>query len=236
MLNLKTSSMRTFIICLSLFLLPIISSAQDKGLLTISSEGTVEIPADIIRFTINLNAEADSPQDAYNLHKERENVLVQLLDKYEISEEDIHFEPISISKSGRVNRLSNNEPSYKTRQLVSLTLTDFDIYEEMQVTLIEENFDNFSGSFMSTDAESGKDKALRKAIQAAKEKAQIIAKEAGIKLGSITGINYSHGQHRPVYAQSRDLSFSEGSGGQLMKYDQIITITANISINFAIMR
>lgn len=228
--------MRTFIICLSLFLLPIISSAQDKGLLTISSEGSVELPADMLQFTINLNAEADSPQEAYNLHKEREKVLVQLLDKYEISEEDIHFEPISISKSGRVSRNSNNEPVFQTRQLVSLTLTDFDIYEEMQVTLIEENFDNFSGNFMATDAETGKDQALRRAIQSAKEKAQIIAKAAGIKLGSITGIDYSHNQYQPVSARSRDRMMMGNSENQLMKYDQVVTITANISINFAIMR
>lgn len=229
--------MRYLIICLSILLVPIISFAQDKGVLTITSEGSVDLPADIIQFNINLNAEADTPQRAYELHQEREKVLVQLLDKYDINEEDIHFEPISISKSGRVNRHSGDEePTYQTRQAVSLKLTDFEIYEEMQVTLIEENFDNFNGNFMSTRAESGKDKALKKAIQAAKQKAKIIANEAGIKLGSITGIDYSHNEHRPVYARSQDTMAMESSGGQLTKYDQVVTVTANISINFAIMR
>lgn len=227
----RISSLFIFFLLISLSI-----NAQDNGYITITSEGSVELPADIIRFNVNLNAEGDTPQKAYNLHKQREGALVKLLDKYEINEEDIHFEPISISKSGRVARHSDEDPTYQTRQVVSLTLRDFDIYEEMQVTLIEENFDNFSGNFMSTDEESGKDRALRRAIQTAKEKAQIIAKEAGIKLGSITGIDYSHSQYRPVYAQSRDLAISEGSGGQLMKFDQVVTITANISINFAIMR
>ncbi len=228
--------MRIFIICLSLFLLPLIANAQDQGVLSISSEGSVELPADIIQFNINLNAEADSPQKAYELHKEREKVLVQLLEKYDVEEKDIHFEPVSISKSGQSGRYSEEEPAYQTRQMVTLKLSDFGVYEQIQVTLIQENFDNFSGQFLSSKAEQGKDNALQKAIRTAKEKARLIAEEAGIKLGSITGINYSHNQYEPVFARSKDVMAMGSSESQLLKYDQVVTITANISINFAIMQ
>lgn len=226
--------MRQVILFLSILLLSIPALAQKNSTLTISAEGSVELPADIIRFDINLNAEAEAPQEAYNLHKKREDVLVSLLNKYDIKEEEIRFEPISISKSNSGPRYSEQETRYQTRQAVSLKLTDFEIYEELQVALIEAGFDNFSGSFSSTELENGKDRALQKAIETAWEKADLIAHESGVTLGSISGINYSHGQDRPVYARSSDMMMLESSGGQLTQFDQVVTVTANITIEFEI--
>lgn len=227
--------MRYAIIFFTLLLISHSLSAQQSNVLSVSSKGSVDLPANVIQFNISLNAEADSPQKAYNLHKQREKILVQLLDKYEIEEKDIHFNPVSVSKIWRNNRYpdSKQEPGYQTQQSVSLRLTDFDIYEKMQVTLIEENFDSFSGNFLSSEAEQGKNKALQKAIQTAKEKAVVIAKEAGVKLGSIVHINYNSNQIGPVYARTKTMAF-ESDTHQLMKYDQTVTITANISIDFEI--
>lgn len=226
--------MRHLIYLFSILLLSSPLFAQQTPKITVSAEGSVELPADIIRFDINLNAESEEPQKAYNLHKEREDVLVQLLNRYEIEEEDIRFEPISISKSNSGPRYSEQETRYQTRQAVSLKLTDFEIYEKLQVALIEAGFDSFSGSFSSTQSEEGKDRALQEAIATVKEKASLIAGEAGITLGSISGINYNHSQDRPVYARSRDLATFESSGGELMNFDQVVTVTTNITMEFEI--
>lgn len=226
--------MRQVIVVVSLLLLSTPLFAQETPTLTISAEGSVELPADIIRFDINLNAEANSPQGAYDLHKEREDVLVRLLKRHDIPEEDIRFEPISISKVNSSPRYSENKTGYQTRHAVSLKLSDFDIYEDLQVALIETGFDSFSGSFTSTQLESGKDRALQKAIETAKEKASLIARESGVALGTIAGINYSHGQERPVYARSSDMMMLESAGGQLMEFDQVVTVRANITMKFMI--
>lgn len=209
-------------------------SAQQTDLLSISSEGSVDLPADIIQFNINLNAEADSPKEAYNLHQQREQALVDLLDQYDINEKDIRFEPIGISKSNSNNRNNEAKSTYQTRQAVSVRFTNFEIYGTIQVALIEEGFDNFNGNFLSTQSEKGKDEALKKAIKIAKEKATLIAREAGVELGSIIGLSYSHSQYQPVYARSQDMVALESANNALMKYDQLVTVTANISIEFAI--
>lgn len=232
--NKSRNTMRQVIFLFSFLLLSLPSFAQQIPTLTISAEGSVELPADIIRFDINLNAEADAPQEAYNLHKEREDLLVQLLNQYDIQEEYIRFEPISISKTNTSPRYSEQETRYQTRQAVSLKLTDFRIYEELQVALIEAEFDNFSGSFSSSQLEEGRDQALKNAIETAKEKASLIAGESGLKLGDISSINYSHGQDRPVYSRSSDLMMLESSGGQLMEFDQVVTVRTNITMEFAI--
>ncbi|MDX1586451.1 MAG: SIMPL domain-containing protein [Balneolaceae bacterium] len=228
--------MRSYTLFIFIFLLPITLIAQERGVITISSEGLVELPADIIRFSINLNAEGDSPQNAYNLHKKRESALVQLLEKYKIEEEHINFEPVSISKTNLGRPYTEKESVYQTRQMVSLQLSDFEIYEKIQISLIEQDFDNFSGNFLSTKAEEGKDTALRRAIRTAKEKARIIASEAGLKTGHIVAIDYSHQQIGPVYARSKEMLSVQSADSQLLKYDQVVTVTANVTIKFQIMR
>lgn len=228
--------MRPLFLLFSLLFISSNLNAQDPGFLTISSEGSVELPADVIRFNVNLNAEGDTPQKAYDLHKQREKVLVNLLEKYDIKEQNISFEPVAIQKNNAGRPYTKEETIYQTRQSVSLTLSDFEMYEQMQVTLIDEGFDNFNGNFLSTEAEEGKDRALRRAISNAKEKARIIVDESGVKMGSIVAIDYSHRQIGPAYARSNDMIAVQATENQLMKYDQVVTITADITIKFQIVR
>jgi uncharacterized protein YggE len=206
--------------------------ANSNGL-SISATSTIQLPADQIQFNININAEAESPQKAYELHQKREAALVKMLDKYNISEKDIRFQPISINKNS-YNRRENEEPTVETRQSVQVTLEDFDAYEDIQIGLIENNFDDFSGRFASTKSEKGQDKALRKAVQKAKAKARIIADETGIKLGPVINISYNVNQPRPYAQESAQLK-AQSDSGSLLKYNQTVSISATVSMEFDIL-
>jgi uncharacterized protein YggE len=207
----------------------------DKGL-SISVTGKVELPADQVQFNINVNAEADTPQAAYELHQKREKALVELLDEYDINEENIRYEPVSISKSrNNYNRGSDEKPFYRTQQSVNVTFENFEIYEKIQIGLIENGFDNFNGSFGSTKHEEGKAEALRKAIQQAKEKAQIMAEEAGVELGQIVDMSYNYQQARPYAADTMQMKASASESGSMLKFNQSITISATVSLRFNIL-
>src|SRR5690625_4354749 len=94
--------------------------------LTLNVEGSVKIPADLIVFQITINAEGSTPDKAYDLHKKRESALVQLLEKYNISDKNIQYQPVSISKQRRQTDSKNYETFYKTRQQATLTFSNFD--------------------------------------------------------------------------------------------------------------
>src|SRR5690606_22083189 len=110
---------------------------------------------------------------------------------------------------------------------------DFDIYEEIQLALIENDFDNFNGSFSSTKLSEGKEKALINAIEIAKERAQLIAKTSGVTLGEVTGI--SHGDYEVVAfkAETAGLMRSDAAPS-MMDFSQTVSVNANIQIEFAI--
>lgn len=206
-----------------------LTSSQEK--ISISMTATEMVEADLIVFNIDINAEGGTPRAAFSIHKERETVLADLLKEFEIGEENIHFQPIRIDK-----RYTNNGKSQlsATSQQVSVTFSDFDIYEDIQLTLIENNFDNFNGNFSSTKIDEGKEIALISAIQAAKDKAQIIAKAAGVSLGDVLNISYSDYTVTPSRNFARNEVMAMDASSSMMDFSQKVSITANISIEFSI--
>lgn len=204
----------------------------EKRTLSVSAQGQVELPADRIQFHVNLNAEAESPQRAYEVHKEREEVLVNLLREFDFSEEDIHYEPISISRRNN-HPQREQQPTFQTSQRVRLMISDFSIYEQMQVRLIENGYDSFSGSFMSSKAEEGKKQAIEEAIRQAKERAQFIAQQADLELGPVQTINYHEAPPTPQYARA-SATISLEADLSLSEFDQTVTISASVSINYEI--
>ncbi|MEQ8578442.1 MAG: SIMPL domain-containing protein [Balneola sp.] len=194
------------------------------------------IPADMIIFNININAEEKTPETAFETHKKREAVLATLLKEFDIKEENINFEPIRINKRTNYNN-RQEEVTVNTNQQVSVSFSDFEIYEKIQVSLIKNGFDSFSGSFSSTKIGEGKEKALVSAIQKAKERAAFIAEQSGVKLGAIQTINYSDYQ---VNSRQRSVEMklfeSPDEAPSMMDFAQTVSVTANISIVFSISR
>lgn len=221
--------MRYFIILISFICLTGTSQAQDSNTLNINANAEVFVPADKIAFHINLNAEAETPQEAYNLHKKREKVLVDLLKKHDINEKNIDFEPISISRTNESRYNNSDKESIHTRQTVTVSLDDFGLYEKIQLTLIANNFDEFSGNFMSSETKKGENEALKKALQLAREKANIIAGESGLTITGIKNISYSYNQGGP---QPMMEMTARKSSGSLMEFNQTLSITANISVTY----
>jgi len=210
-------------------------AVAQQNTVSVTASGTVQLPADIIQFNINLNAEADSPQRAYELHKKREKVLVQALDRHRIRDEDVRYSPVSIhrTRTGPFEGQQNRVTRYRTEQQVGLTLSDFEVYEQIQITLIENGFDSFNGSFQSSGQEKGEDDALRRAIREARRKATVIAEEADIRLAGIKHVEYVHEQVGPLsQMESRAMSLSAEPG--LMDYGQTIAVRATVNVEFRI--
>ncbi len=196
--------------------------------ITISMSASEILPADLIIFTINVNAEAGSPQQAFQMHQQKEGILAGLLKEFDIEVEHIRFQPVQINRGMN----SQREQVVRTSQQVSVSFSDFDLYERIQLKLIENGFNSFNGSFSSSEMEIGKEKALMAAIRAAKDKAGLIAETSGVTLGEIRTINYSDFKViREVRTQS--MAFN-ASGSSLMDFDQTVEVTANIEISFSI--
>lgn len=204
-------------------------TVQAQNVISINASAEVAVPADRIAFRININAEAETPQKAYDLHKQREKILVQQLKKFNIKEKEITFEPVSINRINQSRYNGSGKELVRTQQSVILSLRDFSIYEKIQLTLIEHNFDEFSGNFESTKSEQGEEEALRKALKLARKKAGIIADETGLRISGIRDINYSYNRRPPQ--PMREMA-SVTSSDRLLEYDQMVNISASVSVTY----
>lgn len=204
---------------------------QTERQLSIDMTKSVQLPADLIIFTINLNAEGSTPREAFDLHKEREQLLASLLKKLNIDAKNIKFQPVQINK-----RYRNDDKNLysQTSQQVSVTFSDFGIYESIQLTLIENGFDTFSGNFSSTKLEEGKNDALKLAINSAQEKAEFIAQTSGVKLGAIQKINYSEYQINTGFRAMEMKAMVSSDSSLLDDFPQTVSVTAGVHISFSI--
>lgn len=205
--------------------------------ITINMSASEILPADLIIFNVTINAEGKSPQEAYELHRERESLLAGLLKDLDIEEENIDFEPVRMNRRQiNNNRYNDQEPRYitNTNQSVSVTFNDFELYERIQLTLIENDFDTFNGQFSSTRIAEGKEKALISAIEASKERAELIAQTSGIEVGDIYTINYSdHQVSVPRKSSSMEL-MSMAADASMMDFAQTVEVRSNINISYFI--
>ncbi|MFN1834360.1 SIMPL domain-containing protein [Balneola sp. MJW-20] len=204
---------------------------QDRSLhISLSADEVVK--ADRLIFRININSQADTPADAYSTHKERESFLAGLLQKYDIEEEDIDYQ---LMRMNRQFNSRNNTETINTSQSVSVTFSDTDLYEEIQLTLIENGFDNFNGSFAYSKVEEAKKAAMKRAISKALEQAKLITEAAGTQLGNISRIVYSDYNVMPVQnMRMESASISMDTSPGMLDFEKSIVVRASVSVTYLI--
>lgn len=208
-------------------------STANEGLvgnyITISSTGEAVLPADIAVLTITIGVSNPDAERAFELHKEREAYLANLLTEMDFSDDKIRYEPISI----RPERQRDSAIHTATSQRIRLELENFEQLSELQVKLISNEFDNFSGSLASSQIEQGNRQALRQAVSNARADAELLAEAAGKSIDQVLWIEHSsdRGYRQPVAFESAQLR-SADYGPSLGDFSQTITLQKNIQIRF----
>ena len=230
--------MKKTIFCLSVLTVLVFTSftnsnaqSANDSRITVDAVGEVQVKADLIHFRVNITQFKKSAREAFELHKEQEKYLTELLIEEGIDDSNITANPISISHIRRYN--NTGESGYETQQQVLISLDDVSLFESMQIKLIENGFTNFSGSFASTQLEKASDDALKNAVKEAREKAEILADAAGKTITDVITINYHSARPYAARAESVQMAF-DASGSSLLQFERMIPIRENVSVQFGI--
>lgn len=205
---------------------------HSQNQLIISSSGEAVVPADFAVLSVTISETHREAQKAFDLHKEQESFLANLLTDLELSEEKINYQPISI----RPSRQRDGSTHTSTSQQVRVELEDFNQLSEIQVLLISNGFDNFSGNLASTQMEEAGKLALEQAVKNARMDAEILAQEAGLRIGRVLQIDHSaNGGYRPVMAAQTMELRSADYGPSLGDFSQTITVQKRVQIRFELL-
>ena len=228
---------------------------------TISVTGTSKVSSapDVAHFSFNVQDTADTAEQAQNTINEQVSKILDGLANLGIEDKDIKTESYTIYPKYEWARTVDNESQmsisgemyypdmnrnqvqvgYDVSQYVSLTLRDFAIVPDVLTLLAENKVENLNGpSFDIDDPEGLKEQARLEAIADAKQKAEKLANELGVKLGKIVSFNDNSSYPQPYYggemmmAKTANFDMVEESAPELPAGEN--EISAQVTVTYKI--
>lgn len=194
----------------------------EKNYINVSAEGEVFAKPDIAQITFGVETEVKKEAvEAVEEGTLKMNDIVTKLKDLGMMEKDIKNTQYSLNPVYSYDRDSGqrNLDGYQLNQQVTLKIRDLDKIGEVIKTSANLGANQIgSVNFTIDDTDELKSEARQQAILKAKEKAEAIARETGMKLGDIVNV-YENNYYEPVFTNDYAYARKEvlGMGGASME-------------------
>jgi uncharacterized protein YggE len=217
---------------------------QPVNTISVSGEGEVLAVSDIASLYINLTKDGKTAKEAQDLLNESITKTLTYLKDQKIEDKDIKSEYGGLSPKYSYEQVAcytypcpSNDPKiigYTATQSITIKVRVVDSASEIRTGLAGIGITDISGpTFSIDDEEEFKDQARSKAIEDAKSKAKVLAKELGVHLGKVVSFSENGDNNYPlVYADKAMMGTEATSAPVLPKGEN--KITSNVSITYEI--
>ncbi len=220
---------------------------QPMNTITISGTGEVLAVSDIASLYVNLNKEGKTAKEAQDLLNTEITKVLTYVKEQKIADKDIKSEYGGLNPKYSYEKqpvcytypCPSSDPKivgYTATQAITIKVRVVDSASEIRTGLAGIGVTDISGPTFSIDDEQGfKDQARSKAILDAKEKANVLAGELGVRLSHIVNFSENSGGNYPMYAAKAMMSDSVGASAPaptLPKGEN--KITSDVSITYEI--
>lgn len=194
----------------------------------VSGEGIVKVVPDQVVIKSQIEHEGVNASTVKKENDQTADAILKYLKSQNIPEKNIQTDYVNLNK-----RYDYNDKSYTyvARQAITIILEDLDKYEEIISGLLENGLNGISGiQFKSSEVEKHKTEARKRAVLAAKRKAEEFAEPLNQEVGKAITISESSGNnYQPVYRMA-DMKMSEESGSQetLSPGEMEISVIVNV--------
>jgi len=184
--------------------------------ISVSGEGEVMATPDIATISFTIQEEAKSVSDAQNLASAKTKTVLAALKKVGVADKDIRTENYSSYpkyewQQSRIVCISAPciQPQgkqvitgYIVSQSVAVTVRNLDLVNDVVAALGKSEVSNMYGPNFAIDKEDDlKALARKQAIDKARAKAEVLARDLGVTLVRI--VSFSEGGNYPIYAMSK---------------------------------
>lgn len=196
----------------------------------VSGEGIVKVVPDQVVINSQIEHEGVNAASVKRENDQTVDAILKYLRSKNIAEKNIQTDYVNLNK-----RYNYNDKSYTyvARQAISITLEDLDKYEEIVSGLLDNGLNGISGiQFKSSEMEKHKTEARKKAVLAAKKKAEEFATPLNQEVGKAFTISEASGNnYQPVYRMA-DMKMSEESGSQETLSPGEMEISVKVNVGF----
>jgi uncharacterized protein YggE len=158
--------------------------------ISVSGSAEVKVAPDEIYLRVGVETRHENIQDAKRQNDERISRALGFLKSSGVKEKDVQTDFISIEPTYD-NKVSwTKAVTYVVRKSIEIKITRIDSFEGILTGLLTNGVNNVHGvEFRTSQLRKYRDEARAMAIRAAKEKADALASELGVKRGKVYSIN-----------------------------------------------
>jgi uncharacterized protein len=223
---------------------------QSQALNVISVEGSGEVLAvsDIASLLVNISKDGKTAKEAQDLLNESITKTLAYLKTQNIEDKDIKSEYGGLSPKYSYSQpvcytypCPSYDPKitgYTANQTITVKVRIVDNASVIRTGLSEIGITDINGPTFSIDNEEGfKDEARSKAIEEARGKAKVLAKELGVKLGKVVNFSENTGGGYPMYSMKS--SMMDSSSYESARVAPVLPkgenkIISNVSVTYEI--
>ena len=215
---------------------------EDEKVIRVGGNATVSLAADTATVQIGVETRNESVKEA---QKENANLMAAVLEAIKgagIEEKDIVTSQFNVFSNYEYGMSAQGQETrtlyYQVQNTVTVTLHDLSMIGSVLDAAMDAGANTTYGiSFSSTQANEAYQKALTRAVEDAMQKAQILAKAAGVELGELLNINatqniaafgreaYGMTNYFAYEAKSADMGTSISTGD--------VNVSAEVTLEYA---
>lgn len=186
-------------------------AVRDRDTISVAGEGKVKTTPDIARISLGVQTDADTVKEAQAENTKKMNAIIEAVKKLGVAKEDIATENYSIYPKIDWKEGKQNIIGYTVSQSASVKVRDLDKMGDVLAKAGELGVNQVGGIDFTIDNPTSLQAAARlKAIEDARSKAEVLAKQLGLTLVKVVSFSESSGgMPLPYYAKNA----MEGMGG-----------------------
>ncbi|OGM88431.1 hypothetical protein A2614_01985 [Candidatus Woesebacteria bacterium RIFOXYD1_FULL_40_21] len=191
--------------------LPVSILSQEKGQpLVVQGEGKVSVVPDIAKVSLGIEESGSSLKTVQDSVNKKSKTLTDELKKLGIKDADIKTVSYNVSPNYDYRSVPTKIIGYRVSTTYEVKIKDFDKVNDVLVKATEVGANSIGNVSFEVNEETKKEKlqdARKEAVKEAKDKAEGLAKAAGITLGKIINISEQQG-----FDNTRPIPLLEKSG------------------------
>jgi uncharacterized protein YggE len=170
------------------------TTAPPPPQITMSGSAEVKVAPDEIHLSVGVETRGDKLDDAKRQNDDRVAKVLQFLKGQGIKEKDVQTDFMNVEPNYD-SKVSRSEAAvYVVHKTIGVRLTDVTKFDAVLTGLLTNGVNRVNGiDFRTSELRKHRDTARAMAIRAAREKADALAGELGVKRGKVYSINATEG-------------------------------------------
>lgn len=218
---------------LGLFLLSACSSDKEKSTITADGSATIKIKPDEAVFSISIQTLKDKAEDAQSEDAKISAAVISSLKNLGIKEEDIKTQYFNLYKREDWSEKGSVFKGWQVDHNLEVRTSDVENVGKYLDAAVKNGATGINS--INLDLSEAKKKkvfnqALMKAGAEAKDKAEVLAKSVGAKLGSIVSVSQGSPSYVPIYLAKEAVMADSGQGKPTSIEPGQLEISATINV------